>query len=139
MRELNADITEKIGRAAMAAGAKVIRDRARTLAPISDAPHQLGVRKNEIAQPGNLRKNIITKRLQRNERSLTQQYIVKVRQGSGKAGKDAFYWSFVEFGTVKMAAQPFMRPAFEGGKEKAVEKIKERLKSRIDRANKVGK
>lgn len=28
-------------------------------------------------------------------------------------GADAFYWHFVEYGTVKMAAQPFVRPSAE--------------------------
>ena len=26
-------------------------------------------------------------------------------------GSEAFYWKFIEYGTVKMAAHPFMRPA----------------------------
>lgn len=29
--------------------------------------------------------------------------------GSGNPGGDTFYWRFLEFGTAKMAAQPFMR------------------------------
>ncbi len=28
-------------------------------------------------------------------------------------GVDAFYWHFLEYGTVKMAAKPFIRPAAE--------------------------
>ena len=34
--------------------------------------------------------------------------------------KDAYYWRFVELGTAKMAARPFLRPAFESKKEEAV-------------------
>lgn len=33
---------------------------------------------------------------------------------------DPFYWKFLEFGTVKMAARPFLRPAFESMKMEAV-------------------
>jgi HK97 gp10 family phage protein len=29
----------------------------------------------------------------------------------GVQGPDAYYWKFVEYGTVKMPARPFMRPA----------------------------
>ncbi len=31
----------------------------------------------------------------------------------GTNSKDLFYWRFVEFGTVKMGARPFFRPAAE--------------------------
>lgn len=34
--------------------------------------------------------------------------------------KEAFYGRFVEFGTSKMAANPFLRPAFEAKKKDAV-------------------
>jgi HK97 gp10 family phage protein len=44
---------------------------------------------------------------------------------------DAWYAHFVEFGTSKMAARPFMRPAFESRKAGAVEAIKSYLLSRI--------
>lgn len=136
MKSMSADMRGKVGRAAANAGAQVIKKKAIALAPISDKPHQLGVRKGEIVQPGNLRKNIIVKRLPDTEKSLSHQYIIGVRHGSGKAGKDAFYWKFLEFGTAKMAARPFMRPAFESSKTEAVDKIKSTLKQRIDKANK---
>jgi HK97 gp10 family phage protein len=29
----------------------------------------------------------------------------------GIEGPDAYYWKFIEYGTVKMSARPFMRPA----------------------------
>ena len=32
-----------------------------------------------------------------------------------------YYWRFVEFGTEKMRAHPFLRPAFESKKETAIE------------------
>jgi len=34
---------------------------------------------------------------------------------------DVYYWRFVEFGTAKMAARPFLRPAFEAQKQNALE------------------
>ena len=45
--------------------------------------------------------------------------------------QDAFYARFVEFGTVKMAARPFLRPAFEAKKGEAVDAIKVYLERRI--------
>lgn len=33
--------------------------------------------------------------------------------GRVEIGVDAFYWPYLEFGTVRMAAKPFIRPAAE--------------------------
>jgi HK97 gp10 family phage protein len=35
----------------------------------------------------------------------------------GFSDRDAFYWRFVEFGTVRMPARPFVRPAAEAEAE----------------------
>ena len=43
---------------------------------------------------------------------------VKVPAGVVAAGFAAFYAHFVEFGTSKMAAQPFVRPALDAAREK---------------------
>jgi HK97 gp10 family phage protein len=43
-----------------------------------------------------------------------------------------YYWRFLEFGTVKMAAKPFMRPAFDSTGREAAEVIKGKLKERIE-------
>ena len=51
-----------------------------------------------------------------------------------KGHTDPFYWKFLEFGTSKMPAQPFMRPAFEGNKQRAIEIIKLALARGIERA-----
>ena len=46
--------------------------------------------------------------------------------------KDPYYWRFVEFGTSKMPAKPFLRPAFEQTKEKAATEIITTLKRGIE-------
>ncbi|WP_296969171.1 HK97-gp10 family putative phage morphogenesis protein [Tepidanaerobacter sp. EBM-38] len=38
-------------------------------------------------------------------------------------GKEGWYGKFLEFGTVKMKAKPFMAPGYEKSKEKAMEEI----------------
>jgi HK97 gp10 family phage protein len=51
-----------------------------------------------------------------------------------------FYWRFIEFGTAKMAAAPFLEPAFAANQEAAVQQIKESLAKAIERAaRKLGK
>lgn len=47
--------------------------------------------------------------------------------------KDAYYWWFVENGTRKMAARPYLRPAFEAKKEEAVKVFAEVLKKAVDK------
>ena len=42
--------------------------------------------------------------------------------------KDVFYSRFVEFGTVKMKAKPFMEPGYENSKDAALDTIQEELK-----------
>ncbi len=41
----------------------------------------------------------------------------------GKKGQRWFYPAFVEYGTDKMAAQPFVRPAFDSNKEAAANRV----------------
>jgi len=69
-----------------------------------------------------------------------QTFYVMVRHGKkyqkqGKRGtlsQDAWYWRFLEFGTRKMAARPFLRPALESRRTQAVDAIKARLRQRIE-------
>lgn len=129
MRGLSEDINKRIARAATGAAAQVIRKSAISKAPVDT---------------GNLRKNIIIKRLPASETSLTSEHIVTVRKGRTRKQKaagirDAFYGQFVELGTVKMAARPFLRPSFDENKERAVQAMKDRLAARIDQAQRTGK
>jgi HK97 gp10 family phage protein len=52
--------------------------------------------------------------------------------------RDSFYWKFLEFGTNKMAARPFLRPAFEANKEGAIEAIGKSLDETIQAAAREG-
>lgn len=56
------------------------------------------------------------------------------RRGSGAANPDdPYYWWFLEFGTSKMAAQPFLRPAFESTKLAQLQAIRKRMRVSMDR------
>jgi len=54
---------------------------------------------------------------------------------SPRRGKnwDGFYGRFIEFGTVKMSAKPFMRPAFEKKSAETIKFAKEYMKKRLDK------
>jgi len=43
----------------------------------------------------------------------------------------AFYWRYLEFGTKKMSAKPFMRPAIESKKQEALKAIEEELRKAV--------
>jgi HK97 gp10 family phage protein len=46
---------------------------------------------------------------------------------------DAFYWFWIEFGTSKLPAKSFIRPAFDTKKEAAAEEIKRALAEGVKR------
>jgi HK97 gp10 family phage protein len=76
--------------------------------------------------PGWLRGQIIKKRV-RQTKSNAETIV------TFKDVKHAYFWRFLEFGTSKMQAKPFMRPAFEAAKEKALQRFEDRLKERLDK------
>lgn len=53
-------------------------------------------------------------------------------------GGDTRYWAYVEFGTEKTAAQPFMTPALEQNLQEVVSTFQINLEKGIDRAMKKG-
>jgi len=122
-------------RASVYAGAKVIRDEARARAP--KAAQSLGPKQ---PPPGTLKRSVIMKHIRELSSGGRQTFYVMVRHGKkyqkqGKRGtlsQDAWYWRFLEFGTRKMAARPFLRPALEARRTQAVDAIKERLRQRIE-------
>lgn len=115
-------------RGATSAGAAIIRNDARARAPVDT---------------GELKKDIQMKRERDTQGGelIRANYSVYTRSGkksrlSGKArnvDKDSFYWKFQEFGTAKMAAQPYMRPAFEANKDAAIDRIGEKLDEHIQK------
>lgn len=136
LKELPLEIQKRPLRSAVSAGAKEIADEA-----ISKAP---------VGQTGNLKKSLYRYRSRRLSAIGKETFLVGVRKGKGiygntnlnrrlnRVGKtyktqgEAYYWRFLEFGTSKMPAQPFLRPAYENAKERAVQIIKERLGKAIE-------
>jgi HK97 gp10 family phage protein len=134
LQALGEDIAKKVARAATNAGAQVIKKAAVRNAPVSDPALTPNI------PAGYMRDSIIVRRQRRPDKGLTSQHAVTVRHKGAKVLADApnpyQVGIFNEFGTVKMSAQPFMRPAFDSGKSEALDAIVKRLKQRIDKANK---
>lgn len=136
LRELPARVARNGLRAAVNAGATVIKNQA-----IANAPKDTGA----------LKANLYQKQIREKSGAMVQTFYVGVRKGvakyantaanrrAGKAGKaykndgTTYYWRFVEFGTSKMSKRPFLRPAFEMKKEDAVRAIGAKLDERIQK------
>lgn len=127
MRELPERVAKNALRSAVSSAAAVVRDEAKLRAPVDT---------------GEMKRDIMIKR-ERDAKGgpMVATYSVYVRSGkkSRLAGKkrnvqrDSFYWRFVEYGTAKMPAQPFMRPAFQAKKEAAIDAMREKLDARIQK------
>lgn len=134
LKELPDRIAKNVLRGSVSAGAAVIRKETVNRAPVYSGDVSKG-----HPPPGTLKRAIYQKQISELSSKLTQVFYVGVRKGKkfrvqGKKGdksQDAYYAKFVEFGTSKMTARPFMRPAFEAKKEAAVDAIKAYLETRI--------
>lgn len=75
------------------------------------------VRKGAPVKSGNLRRNIVGMNLRRRQDQTGAAAVFVRTEGKADSGKNAFYWYFLEKGTSKRAARPFIAPAFEANKE----------------------
>lgn len=121
LRSMPEAIQTKVARGAVATAAAVIKNEAILRAPYYSGP----VGKNH-PPPGTLRNAIYQMRITAESTPTLETWLVSARKGNKAAekGMDAYYASWVEYGTVKMSARPFMRPAFESKKEAAVEAMR---------------
>lgn len=135
LRELPEKVAKNGLRVSVYAGAKVVRDEARIRAP--RAAQSLGANQ---PPPGTLRRSVIMKQIPELSSLTRQTFFVTVRHGKkyrkqGKKGnlsQDAWYWKFLEFGTSKMRARPFLRPALEAKRREAVQAMKDKLSERVE-------
>lgn len=44
---------------------------------------------------------------------------------------EAFYWKMIEFGTVRMQAQPFIRPAFDSSRNQARTEMRDGIRDQV--------
>ena len=103
----------KVVRQALRKGAKVIQSAAKSNVPVKS---------------GALKKSIKVRALKKRRQS----YGVMVATSDGWFKGDEFYGAFLEFGTSKMPAKPFVRPAFDAEKDNAEKIIKNQLQQGIE-------
>lgn len=137
MQDLGRKASNRIAVKAMRQGGAIVRDKARANAPVlqEKVPHR---------KAGTLRKAIKSRTKVKSGgrtetviwvKGLTGNQISKFKGKTGKGGRDnpndPYYWRFVEFGTSKMPAKPFLRPAFEQTKDQASSAIIRKLREEI--------
>ena len=137
LAQLPGRVGRNVLRGAVNAGATVIRKEV-----VSRAPQYTGPVAAGHPPPGTLKKAVYQKQIAELSNATRQTFFVGVRQGKKqqtvKRGKsivnlDAYYGRFVEFGTSKMSARPFVRPAFEAKKDAAIEAMRAYMAERIPR------
>lgn len=108
LRQLAWPAARRALRKGMRKGANVVRDEARAKAPIDT---------------GLLKRHIRTR--ERSEENGDLRFAVEIT-------RSAFYGRFLEYGTSKMAAKPFLRPAAENKTEEAVVAMRDAMQEAIE-------
>lgn len=118
--------SESVLRQAAVAGARVVHAEVKLRAPVDlgiyegkQGRHPAGFLRNniliayddEVSVPGRLASYVVT------------------------WSREAFYGRFLEFGTSKMAAQPFLRPAFEAKRKAAAQAVGEVIQAKVRELN----
>ncbi len=117
----------KVLRDATRAGADVLKDEVANRAPV---------------RTGKLKKNIVvvTQKGRKKGEITSGIHIRGVNLQTGNSDntmktsdpRNAFYWRFVELGTVDMPAHPFVRPAYDTREEEVAKVVFDRMNSAID-------
>lgn len=119
----------KVLRDATRAGAEVVKEEVIARAPV---------------RKGKLKKNVVvvTQKSRRRGEISSGVHIRGVNPRTGNSDntmkanspRNAFYWRFVEMGTVNMPPHPFIRPAFDVRQEQATAMAMRRMNQAIDEA-----
>ncbi|WP_186142367.1 HK97-gp10 family putative phage morphogenesis protein [Burkholderia gladioli] len=121
LKKLGNVASESILRQAVVAGLQPLLAEVRLRAPVRVEGHEGGVGQHP---PGFLKANILA--YHDGEKS-----VKGLRQIYGVTwDKEAFYGSFVENGSSKQAADPFLRPAFDATKRAVVKAIDEFIQAK---------
>jgi HK97 gp10 family phage protein len=143
LRSLPDKIRKRAVRGALRIAARVIRDDAKSRAPVlqqsipqrtrGTVKRRISVRPSKFArQAGNEGVFIGVKPL----RGKTDTR--KFGKGSARNPNDPFYWRFLEFGTRKMGARPFLGPAARSKGEQAIARFLKEVVPQIQKLNRKG-
>lgn len=130
MRGLSAKMQNSIAASATGAAASIVKKAA--ISNVVSSPS---------VDTGSLRDAIIAKKIPKSQSQYTSEHIVTVRgRGKPKVNKkgvkqaQAPHAGLVEFGTVNMPAEPFLRPAIDNNIDKATNAMRDKIASRLTKA-----
>lgn len=112
---------------ALADAAEIIADEARMLVPVDSGNLRDSITVSDVRLGGAFKMDSTLG-------ADGVQVFVGPRTGGGSP--DGFYGHMVEFGTVKMAAQPFMRPAFDHTQGQVRSRLANELEKQVYKAAK---
>ena len=139
LSEVPKAMRKRVLRNALAAGAREVRDVAKRNAPVLTLGTSL---KAPYRKPGTVKQAIRVRTSKADRRAGDVGVFVNVRPAkSGQRGaknpNDPFYWRFLEFGTKKMPARPFLQRA-TSALPKALTIFQERIAKWINETNRSG-
>lgn len=130
MRKLSAKVSTKLAGQATGAAAQVVKK--------ADKRH---LRSSPSVDSGLVEKNVIVKKLGKSKTKFTSEHIVTIKKvvypkkGNEKKSRNTRQVAgYLEFGTVNMAAEPHLRPAFNETKSGLPEVMKAKLAAGITKA-----
>ena len=113
LAEIPRAMRKRVLRNALAAGAREVRDVAKRNAPVMTLGTSLSA---PYRKPGTVKQAIRVRTSKADRRAGDVGVFVNVKpakagQRGARNANDPFYWRFLEFGTRKMAARPFLQRA----------------------------
>lgn len=115
MEQITEKLAKKAMRKAMRKGGNLIRKAAIANAPVDSGDLRAHIALRLKVKPGAF-------------------YVrIGVRGGAKKNDGTPYYWRMVEFGTVKQAARPFMRPALDNNAHEVLQTIVRTLRDEVAR------
>lgn len=109
LKAMDANLRKKAVDPSLRAGIKEFVEEAKAQAPV---------------KTGKLRDSIKARKDGRSSTRGSTMYIAGVV-------KAAFYWIFIEYGTSRISAKPFMRPAWEASNKRAIDKTIDTLRKKL--------
>lgn len=108
LAEIPRAMRRRVLRNALAAGARLVRDESKRVAPVLSAQRAVPYR-----TPGTVRNAIRVRTSKQATRAGDVGVFVNVKPAKAgargaKNPRDPFYWRFLEFGTRRMSARPFL-------------------------------
>lgn len=133
LEKLPGVLQQKVVIGATRAAAKVIAEEAKENVPVD-----IGLLKKSISvakakkrdtKDGHIKFYVVPK----SKILISSKVTVGGKRGKLKSKVNAYYAHMVEFGTSKMAAHPFLRPAFENSADKSVKAFQEYAINRVEK------